>query len=88
MRPWLSGIMSPCQGLVESSILSGRTEKKDPFGSFFESTTTKIPARSCYEYGATRTNELNSDAPSPLSPVKSHECHARPNLWTTKGTSG
>ena len=43
MRPWLSGIMSPCQGLVESSILSGRTQKKDPFGSFFESTTTKYP---------------------------------------------
>ena len=28
MRPWLSGIMSPCQGLVGSSILPGRTKEK------------------------------------------------------------
>ena len=26
MRPWLSGIMSPCQGLVGVSITPGRTE--------------------------------------------------------------
>lgn len=25
MRPWLSGIMSPCQGLVGVSITPGRT---------------------------------------------------------------
>ena len=36
MRPWLSGIMSPCQGLVGSSILPGRTKKKDLQGSFFD----------------------------------------------------
>ena len=35
MRPWLSGIMSPCQGLVESSILSGRTDEKIPFPGIF-----------------------------------------------------
>jgi len=27
--------MSPCQGLVESSILSSRTKKKDPWWVFF-----------------------------------------------------
>lgn len=26
MRPWLSGIMSPCQGLVGVSITPGRTK--------------------------------------------------------------
>ena len=35
MRPWLSGIMSPCQGLVGVSITPGRTYEKDPpKGSF------------------------------------------------------
>ena len=36
MRPWLSGIMSPCQGLVGSSILPGRTvNKKVGFSRLF-----------------------------------------------------
>ena len=28
MRPWLSGITSPCQGLVGVSITPGRTKNK------------------------------------------------------------
>ena len=35
MRPWLSGITSPCQGLVGVSITPGRTKKKDPSRVFF-----------------------------------------------------
>jgi hypothetical protein len=29
MRPWLSGITSPCQGLVGVSITPGRTNSKN-----------------------------------------------------------
>lgn len=33
MRPWLSGITSPCQGLVGVSITPGRTNNKTPRNS-------------------------------------------------------
>ena len=34
MRPWLSGITSPCQGLVGVSITPGRTQRDARKGVF------------------------------------------------------
>jgi hypothetical protein len=41
MRPWLSGITSPCQGLVGVSITPGRTKKNDPLRVIFRLRTEK-----------------------------------------------
>ena len=47
MRPWLSGIMSPCQGLVGVSITPGRTKHnvKAPFWELLRFKMIIIPYR-------------------------------------------
>ena len=48
MRPWLSGIMSPCQGLVGVSITPGRTHSK------------RLPSREPFAMCAARVKRLRA----------------------------
>ena len=97
MRPWLSGITSPCQGLVGVSITPGRTKKKDPSRVFFRLWSEKGTYRvSLLDYGVVNVSvtclfPLSSHktfTTPTLIPTKRQKTSNNSNLWTTKGTSG